>query len=228
MAAMASFTTDYLLLLIGLGLLYFPRQWLRGGKKRTLKSEKHSKNADKNDFDPSRRREMGDPAVVFRDEFSKLRNYIDLLRGAVGSVVIVGSEYTASCFSLSAGSSAETGRLLIFLKGAIILGSMFVQLFRYERRLTLFAPIFFVGGLTFGLCGFMAAALAFVLIWALNLGLPGPAAFLGVYSVLIVPFGILFDGPNNLFVIVGFLALFLPVLISLLWKRPLMLFNRRG
>lgn len=225
---MAASTTDYLFLSIALALLYFPRQWLRWGKKRTLKSEKHSKNADKNDCDPSRRREMGDPAVGFKDEFSKLRNYIDLLRGAFGSVVIVGSGYTASCFSLSAEAAAETGRLLLVLKAAIILGSLFVQLIRYERRLTLFAPIFFVSGLTFGLCGFTAAALAFVLIWALNLGLPGPAAFLGVYSVLIVPFGILFDGPNNLFVVVGFVALFLPVLISLLWKKPLMLFNRRG
>ncbi len=228
MKMMASFTTDYVLLLIGLGLLYFPRQWLRWGKRRTLKSEKHSKNADKNDFDPSRRREMGDPAVVFRDEFSKLRNYVDLLRGAVGSVVIIGSAYTESCFTLEANASGDSVRLLIILKAAIVLGSMFVQLIRYERRLTLFAPIFFVSGLTFGLCGVAGAALAFVLIWALNLGLPGPAAFMGTHAVLIVPFGVLFDGPGRVFVVTGFLALFLPVLISLLAKKPLMLFNRRG
>ena len=72
MTLVASIPTDSLLLLIGLGLLCFPRQWLRWGKKRTRKSEKHLKSADKNDFVPNGRRDNGDPAIMDKDEFSKL------------------------------------------------------------------------------------------------------------------------------------------------------------
>lgn len=71
MTTVASISTVYLLLLIGLGLFYFPRQRLRRGEKRTLESEKYSKSADKNDFDPNERREMGDPAIMNKAEFTK-------------------------------------------------------------------------------------------------------------------------------------------------------------
>lgn len=119
-------------------------------------------------------------------------------------------------------------RRLIGLKAAIGLGVRWVQESRYERGTTLFAPFFFVNGLTFGRGGFAGVALALGLIWALNLGLPGPAALMGIHAALIVPFGLLFDGPSTGFGVVGFLAFFLPVLISLLAKQQVMLFNRGG
>ena len=71
MTTVASISTDYLLFLIGLGLLYLPRRSLRRGKRRTLNSEKHSKSADKNDFDPNERQERGDPAIMYSDEFTR-------------------------------------------------------------------------------------------------------------------------------------------------------------
>jgi hypothetical protein len=224
---MSDVKIDYILLLIALGLLYFPRQWLRWGK-RTVKSERMSRRGDSNDFDPSKRREMGDPAVVFKDEFTKVRNYVDLLRAIAGSAVIVGTAYTASCFQIAPGAAPQAGKLVLGLKAAILLGSMLVQLIRYERRLTLFAPIFFVSGLTFGLCGLPAAGFAFLLIWALNLGLPNASALLGAHAVIIVLFGFLFDGVSNLLVIVAFLCLFMPVLISMLSGRSLQTFHRRN
>lgn len=221
------FTTNLTTLLIALGLLYFPRQWLRWGK-RVLKSEHNSRNSDRNDFDPSRRREMGDPAVVFGDEFKKLRNYVDLLRGIAGSAVIVGTPYTASCFALTAGAPANAAKIVLGLKCAILFGAMLVQLIRVERRITLFAPIFFLSGVTVGLCGAPAAAFAFMLIWTVNFGLPNPTAFMGVHAVLIVLFSVLFNGMRNpLLTVAAFLCLFVPVLVSLMSQRPLMLFNRR-
>ena len=59
MAEMASCSFDYVLLLIGLSLLYFPRQRLSWGGEPTLTSERQSKNADKNYFDSSVRRLIG-------------------------------------------------------------------------------------------------------------------------------------------------------------------------
>ena len=59
MAEMASFTIDHVVLLIGLSLLYFPRQRLSWGGDPTLTSERQLKTADKNDFDPRVRRLIG-------------------------------------------------------------------------------------------------------------------------------------------------------------------------
>ena len=59
MAEMASFTIDHVVLLIGLSLLYFPRQRLCWGGEPTLTSERQSKTADKNDFDSTVRRLIG-------------------------------------------------------------------------------------------------------------------------------------------------------------------------
>lgn len=225
---MSDVLIDYRLLLIALGLLYFPRQWLRWGKRRPLKSERLSRRGDSNDFDPSKRREMGDPAVVFKDEFTKPRNYVDLFRAAVGSAVIVGTAYTASCFTVAVDAAPGAGRLVLALKCAILSGAMVVQLVRYQRRLTLFAPIFFVSGLTFGLCGLPAAGFAFVLMWALNLMLPSASAFLTAHAVVVGIFGAVFDGMTNILVMVAVLCLFGPVLISMLTRRSLQTFHRRN
>ena len=56
MAEMASFTIDHVVLLIGLSLLYFPRQRLRCGGERARRNERQLQTADKNDFDSSVRR----------------------------------------------------------------------------------------------------------------------------------------------------------------------------
>ena len=225
---MSDVTIDYTLLLVALGLLYLPRQWLHWGKRGAVKSEHLSRRGDSNDFDPSKRREMGDPAVIFKDEFTKLRNYVDLFRAAAGSAVIVGTVYTASCFTIGVDAAPGTGRLVLAIKCAILLGSMLVQLVRYQRRLTLFAPIFFVSGLTFGLCGLPAAGFAFVLMWALNLMLPNASAFLTTQAMVVGIFGAFFEGMTNVLVMVAVLCLFGPVLISMLTRRSLQIFHRRS
>ncbi|MBC7367495.1 MAG: hypothetical protein H7343_11915 [Undibacterium sp.] len=224
---MADLEIDHTLLLIALGLLYLPRQWLRWGK-RVVKSERLSRHGDSNNFDPSKRREMGDPAVIFKDEFSKLRNYVDLFRAIAGSAVVVGTAYTPSCFRVAAEAPPGLARGVLVLKFVILLGAMLVQLIRYERRLTLFAPIFFVAGLTFGLSGVAAAGFAFLLVWALNLVLPSASAFLTTQAVLILVFGTLLGERGDLFVMAAFFCLFLPVLISMLTGRSLQTFHRRG
>ena len=220
-------TIDYTLLLLALGLLYFPHPWLRWGKPGAVKSEHRSRHGDSNDFDPSQRRETGDPAVILKDEFTKLRNYVDLFRAAAGSAVMVGTAYTASCFKVGIGAAPGTGRWVLALQAALLIGAMLVQVIRWERRLMLFAPIFFVSGLTFGLCGLPAAGFAFALIWAFNVVLPNTAVFLGVQAVIMLVFGCIFGGMSNVLVFVAFLCLFGPVLISLLTRRSLQTFIRR-
>ena len=59
MAQMASCSIDYVVLLIGLSLLRFPRQRLRCGGERARRNERQLKTADKSDFDSSVRRLIG-------------------------------------------------------------------------------------------------------------------------------------------------------------------------
>jgi len=217
---------DYTLLAIAVVLLYFPRQWLRWGKQ-VLKSEKHSRRGDSNDFDPSRRREMGDPEVIASDEFAKGRNYVDFLRAVAGSAVVLGTAYSPSCLTALADGAGASERTLVLLRCAIVFGATLVQVFRFEKRFTLYAPIFFLGGITFGFLGW-PAAFAFALVWAFNLGFPNASTFLFAHAVLALVFGLVFAGINRTYAAAAFGCLFFPVLVSLLSKRALQTFHRRS
>src|SRR5690606_14506877 len=109
----------------------------------------------------------------------------------------------------------------------ILLVGVVLQTIRFESRVTLFPPIFYLAGLTFALCGVYPALFALVLVSAVNFALPTPAGFLAVYALLVVTFELLFQGMSNklAFVAAGFL--FLPVLLSLLTRRRLVLLTKR-
>ena len=175
--------------------------------------------------------EPGDPAVGFLDEFSKIRNYVDLLRAAAGSLSVMGGLGIEPCIVLALPEEPTAllaGELLV-LKIGILLVGLLVQTVRYERgRFLFFAPIFFLAGLSVGLCGVNAAGFSFVLIWAFNPMLKNPSVFLMVYSLLMGIFGALFLGFTSSLMIAAVFFFFLPVLLSALAKRPLVLFSRKS
>src|ERR1019366_7561688 len=105
---------------------------------------------------------------------------------------------------------------------------LLIQTVRYERhRLLFFAPIFFLFGLSIGLCGVETAGFAFVLIWAVNPMLKNPQSFLSVYALLVGGFGWFFLDSENAPPIAALVFCFLPVLLSMLAQRPLVLFTRK-
>jgi hypothetical protein len=100
---------------------------------------------------------------------------------------------------------------------------------RYERsRLLFFAPIFFLFGLSFGLCGVKGAVFAFIMVWTANPMLKNPQGFLSVYALLMGVFGMFFLRLSNKLPLFALVLCLLPVLLSLLAQRPLVLFSRRG
>ena len=78
------------------------------------------------------------------------------------------------------------------------------------------------------MCGFKAAVFAFVMIWAINLGVANAQVFLLFHAVLMVVFGLLFARKAWMPVTLAGLITFLPVLLSLLAQRPLVIFTRKG
>lgn len=216
-------------LLIAIVLLWFPRQWMRQGLSFWNHRKRRSEGAVRRDEEPWHAHEPGNPSVRFGAEFTKLRNYVDALRATAGCVAILGRFELDSCLQAAPGAAAVVAQEVMALKIAILLVGLLIQTVRYERqRLLFFAPIFFLFGLSIGLCGVKGACFAFVLVWAVNPMLKNPQGFLTVYALVMGVFGLFFLGWSNKLPLVAFVLCFLPVLLSLLAQRPLVLFARRG
>jgi hypothetical protein len=215
---------DLPLLLLGLLLLWFPRQWMRRGaawlRRRSRKGGRI--------VEPWKEREFGDPRINFRTEFTKLRNYIDLLRGMTGSLVLLGGMGILPAIAAARGASRTITYQVLGVRAAILLVGLLIQTLRYrQRRITFYPPIFYLAGLSVGLCDVRGAAFAFLLIWSINPALPNAQAFLSIYALLLVLFGHFFAWRGDLQAAYAGVLCFLPVLLSLLAKRPLLIFARK-
>ncbi len=224
-------TIDYYLLVIALILLWFPRQWLRAGRKATrgLRWLRRSRKYVK---DPTQVREPGDTRLMFNEEFSKPRNYIDFLRAFAGGLVIMGNAdwQIGSCFQVPPDLALQPGGfdVLMYVRMAILLVAVVIQFVRYEGRITYYAPIFYLGGLGFALAGFNAGFFAFIVAWTMNSAMPlTPTGFLSAYALLVFMLGLIFRGVSDQFVYFAGIVSFMPVLVSLLARRSLAMFSKK-
>jgi len=167
--------------------------------------------------------------MSFRSEFTKGRNYFDLLRATAGGLAIIGGlEIAAGIGPESAGADVPFWPVQA-TQLAIVTVGLLVQMVRFERsRLALFAPIFYLAGLSVSLCSPGAALFAFILIWALNPLFRSPRPFLGLYGLVAAGFGLLLGNLGWELPLAAFLLCFLPVLLSLLARRPLVVFTRKS
>lgn len=217
-------TIDWIQLFIALALLWLPRQVMRKGQRHHRHASRSVRRARSvNDRQP------GDFTVGFAEEFSKPRNYIDLVRGWLGSVALTGSVPGISPAIMPAEGAPEGQSKVVMAVIALILTiAVVIQACRLERRMSFYAPIFFLGGLSLGVCGPVVALFAWVLAWTVNLSLPNPMTFLLAYSGLIGAFSALFIGRGNLLAYAVAALCFLPGLVSLLARRPLVVFSKRA
>lgn len=210
--------------IIALLLLWIPRQWLRAGG--ALFKRRHKSGKVRRDREAER--EPGDNSIYFRDEFQKIRNYVDFFRAGIGGMAIVGLPIADIAPALQTLPDAAPWRenLVEIVWIAVLVVGVLIQSFRFEKRSAMFPPIFYISGLTFGTCGVAVAAPAVVLTWAINTTLSGPLAFLCLYAVTIGLFGLLLsDAPEQVGVTSA--LVFLPVLISLLAKKRLVHFAKK-
>ncbi|MCX6942913.1 MAG: hypothetical protein NTX09_19665 [Verrucomicrobia bacterium] len=226
MTLMTSVTVDLPFLLVAVALLWFPRHWLRLG---SVFKRRRSANAVRAAKEPWNNREQGDPRVSLGAEFSKFRNYVDLLRAGAGSLALFGGLGITSCLGVAEGAPRNIGYAVIGLRALILLIGLLVQTVRFENNhLTFYPPIFYLAGLTVGLSGYRDAGFAFVLIWALSPVFGGALGLLTIYAALVVGFGYVFNGGVSLSsALAGFLC-FLPALLSMLANRPLVVLSRKG
>lgn len=204
-------------LLIAVAMLWFPRQWLRTGarvlKKRRKPDGAMERLAGMGARDPE------DKSVQPSREFANFRNYIDLFRALTGGYSLIQFAFVAS--------SEEAGETMFILQGAILLVAVLIQTIRFDGRISFFAPIFYFVGLSVGATGHYAGLFAFLLVLAINPVIPNPRMFLTAYGLLLLPFGLAFGAALDLLGLTAGLLL-LPPLLSLLAKRPLVIFTRKA
>lgn len=201
------------LLFFAVLLLWFPRQWLRLGKKVVSLPE------------PIRdeHREANDVSLKLSEEFRKLRNWVDFLRSLAGGLVVmvVGWELPPD-----ASHAALQTRFLV--QCAVLVIAVLIQVMRFQRRLVLVSPVFFILGLSFGLIGWKSALFACASIWVLNLVLPSAEVFFAAFAVLQLVFPkFIARGPGMKAVFLAVALAMTPVVLSLVTNRRLVLLNRR-
>lgn len=211
-------------LCVGLALLWFPRQWLRRGKVIGHHRRKKTSGGE----EPWKTREPGDPRLNFR-EFAKPRNYLDLLRGAAGAVAIVGGFAIEGAIRAGAVAGRGDSRNVLAAHLGILLVSVLIQTTRFERgRVSFYAPVFFLAGLSVALCGPWAALFAFILVWAMNPMFGNGEAFLIFYAAVLVAYGVFLHEAQRVYPVAAGVFCFLPALLSMLLRRPLVVFTRKA
>ncbi len=219
---------DLTLLALGVLMLWFPRQWMRRGVALLQRRRRSAKGVERI-VEPWKDREPGDPRVNARVEFLKFRNYIDLFRGMAGSLVIWGGLGIAPAVEVAEGAARGASWKVLGIRAGITVVGVLIQSLRLDhRRVSFFPPIFFLTGLSVGLCGYRGAAFAWVAVWAVNVALPNSLSFLSAYAALMVAFGFAFTRIGSLPVILAGVVTFLPALLSMMANRPLMIYTRKG
>lgn len=205
------------LLLIAVALLWFPRTWMRRGGS-LWRSKKHGNSRSTGSLDGS--------SVSARREFAKPRNYYDLFRAAAGTLALVGGFGVDAALRNDPHAAHSHATQILGLQAAILLVAVLLQTVRFERRLSLSAPLFFVSGVLIMTCLPWAAVCGFVIAWLLTPIAPNVGGFLMIQAIVILPLQYALAGvvPIALFAVA--LSL-LPVLLSLLTRRPLTVFTRR-
>lgn len=204
-------TLSLFYLFLGVTLLWYPRSWMRWGAlppKHRARRRKPRASAEDH-----RERLPGDESLWMAEEFLKRRNWIDLARGVAGGYAVI--------YWSTHGTEGMPRLLGLGVVAGITIIGLAVQTLRFEGRLAFYPPIFFLGGLSFGLVGWKVAFFAFIAMWAVNLALPSAAVFLFCYGGVVLILGVLFGAPRTQVVLAAGLAL-LPVLVSLLSRRRLM------
>lgn len=201
-------------LALALATLWFPRQWMRFGKL-WRKSRKERETLER--FAQDGANDPADKSVRLGRELRNKRNYIDILRGLAGAVAL---------WQFSFEADRENAWLVFGICSAITFLAVAIQSMRWRERITFFAAIFFYAGLSSGMGSYYPGALAFLLVCAINPVIPTPRLFVSAYALLLLPFNY-FLGNDPRIALFNTIVLLVPVIWSMMVRRPMVIFTRR-
>jgi len=198
-------------------MLWLPRQWLRSGKSILKRRRKPDGALER--LAGIGARDPEDRSVQPGKEFANFRNYVDFFRALAG-----GGCLAAFAFTAEGENAAET---VFLVQTLVLLVAVLIQTVRYDERLSFYAAIFYFVGLNVGVGQHYAGLFAIALTLAINPVIPNPRMFLTTYGLLLLPFGFAFNADYQLLGVNVGLVLLVP-LLSLLTKRPVVIFSRKA
>jgi hypothetical protein len=210
-------TIHWPFLIAALALLWFPRPWLRTGKSILKRRRKPDGALER--LAGIGARDPEDRSVQPAKEFTNFRNYIDLFRSLAGGYCLVAHGFTTV--------GKDAAQTVFLVESLVMLVAVLIQCVRYDGRVSFYAAIFFYVGLNVGVSGHYAGLFAFALTLAINPIIPNPRMFLTAYGLLMLPFGLAFNADYRLLSMGVGLVLLVP-LLSLLTKRPVVIFSRKS
>lgn len=149
------------------------------------------------------------------EEVVKPRNWVDFARAALGIFGV------ATFLPELLGQRVYDLNWLTLSVTALLVTACLVQTLRIENRLSFFAPVFYLQGLSFGLLGPVPGMLSMVASWGLSPMLPSPVSMLACQAALSTVLGLLLlDAEYPRALIVGGVTC-LPALLAVLTKRRL-------
>lgn len=201
-------------LVLALLTLWFPRQWMRLGK---LWRNKRKERETLERFAQDGANDPDDKSVRLGRELRNQRNYLDILRGFLGAFAL---------WRFSFEAEREQATLVFAVCAVVTFVGVLIQSLRWRERITFFAAIFYYAGVSCGMGNGYPGALAFLLICAVNPVIPAPRVFVAAYALTLLPFNY-FLGDDQRIAGLNTLILLVPVIWSLMVKRPMVLFTRR-
>ncbi|AHF92160.1 hypothetical protein OPIT5_19845 [Opitutaceae bacterium TAV5] len=208
-------TLDYTIIALSVVLLWIPRPWMRFGRLG-LASRRRSAGRRARENVAGESMSFGvDYRLNMGREFGNLRNWLDLARALTGGfgLLAVGMQGLMD-------TPLEVARPYIAGQIGIVVVAVLIQMLRFEKRFTFFAPVFFIQGLMFGLVDWRVGLLVMIGTWAINPLLPSPAPFLTVLGCIAAIFGTLVGVPVAYVLTAAGISIG-PVLVSILLKRRL-------
>jgi hypothetical protein len=206
------------LLLIAIALLWLPRTWMRRGAT-VWRIRRHRDTRSTGALDGS--------SISARREFAKPRNYYDLLRGFAGTLALAGGFGIDAALWADPLAPHSVAMKVVAIQTVILLAAVLIQAVRFERRVAVSAPVFFIAGIVTVLCPIWPVVCGFLIAWLLTPIMPNVGGFL-IVQALVTAGLVYFLGGLSLLCLVGIGLCLLPILVSLLTRRPLTVFSRRG
>lgn len=146
------------------------------------------------------------------------QNYLDLLRAVVAAFVLLS-------FANHIEANPNARPELLWLPKMILLVGVVIQTVRLTSPPMLFAPVFYLGGLTLVLSGYVEGGFAFLFGWAFAIGAKDVRWQLPVMGGFLVLVGF-FNQNVTPWLIMNAGLIFLPLFLAILFKKPLAYFSR--
>ncbi|PTX94571.1 hypothetical protein DB354_12620 [Opitutus sp. ER46] len=170
---------------------------------------------------------MNESGLDARREFARAHNYYDFARAALGTLALL--------VAFGGGGEGPLGHLAgtqardpLLVQAAILGVAVLVQTISWPRgRMTLAAPVFFLAGATIAFHLPVAGVCAFAMAWIMSPVVPNAQGFLVVQTVVLCVLGAVLHG-LNLATMISVGLCFLPVFLSLLARRPLLVLSRHA